>query len=178
MFKRVAILTMVGNTRYGRGPGHTAIAIDDKVYSFGDISICLGNDGVYSSGWIEMGVRDYIAQNSWRPVVVQELSASKVDARDVFRHIQRCADREDEHLGSGDGSSRAALAVEAGMAAPFDRAGIDTPYKLYQLAKYRGIVSQAYYYWGCTQRKGEGEFKLSVFYRETENPTPAICQWR
>ena len=59
----VAILTLVSNAS-GYGPGHSAIVVQGTVYSFEQIK------GPFGDSWLVMPVKEYLAINEHRPVLV------------------------------------------------------------------------------------------------------------
>jgi hypothetical protein len=140
MTKSVNLVTCVTNAG-GIGPGHSAIAYNNTIYSFEDI-----NYGKTGSAWIVIGLNAYIRKNSQRPVILQELT-STVNSRNVINYIQKSIANDDDFIGSGVCSSQAAAAIEAGYAGKFNTFGVDKPYEIYQLAKSKGIVKTETMHW-------------------------------
>lgn len=136
---KVAILTLVSNAS-GLGPGHSALAIANDVYTFEEIA------GAYGDSWLILRVRDYLQKNEHRPVVVQELNDS-VNRTALMRYLQKSIQRDDDYLGSGVCSSQVANAIDAGTTKRFNPIHVDTPRRVYELAKAAGIVARTYYYW-------------------------------
>jgi hypothetical protein len=135
----VAILTLVSNAA-GYGPGHSAIVVQGTVYSFEQIK------GPFGDSWLVMPVKEYLAINEHRPVLVQELS-EKVSAPDVVRYIENSANADDDYATSGVCSSQVGSAIEEGWGQPFNPSGPDTPASIFEMAKNKGIVSRTYSYW-------------------------------
>ena len=130
----LTIMTFVTNGN-GVGPGHSAIAFDDTVYSFE----AWGDWFNSHSGWITLNYDDYVATNAWRPIILQTLS-TKVNPPKSRSYIQRSMAADDDYGPSGVCSSQVASAVDAGLTFSFDPDGIDTPYGLYWKARRAGLV--------------------------------------
>jgi hypothetical protein len=134
------LITCVSNGG-GVGPGHSAIAIDNTVYTFEAI-----NYGKSGSAWKTIPLATYLASNTHRPVILQRLSAA-VDAKKTLAYIKKSTAADDDYIGSGVCSSQAAWAIEAGWGKKFDTLGADKPYEIYQLAKDKRIVSTEVMKW-------------------------------
>lgn len=130
----VTIMTFVTNGG-GVGPGHSAIAFDDTVYSFEAVGDWFNSQ----SGWITVNYDDYVEKNAWRPIILQTLSP-KVSPKKARAYIQKSMLNDDDYLSSGVCSSQVAAAVDAGTTVPFDPDGIDTPNRLYGKARRAGLV--------------------------------------
>ena len=139
MPKKVTILTCVTNGA-GCGPGHTAIVLDDTVYSFENVGDWFSKGGNNASGWVTAKMADYLKKNEARPVLLQELS-EKVRPQPVEDYIKKSIASDDDYLSSGVCSSLVASAVNAGFTAGFNPFGVDTPRNVYHLAKQKGIVA-------------------------------------
>ena len=138
MAKKVTILTCVTNGA-GCGPGHTAIVLDETVYSFENTGDWFSS-GAGASGWITAKLDDYLKKNEKRPVLLQELS-EKVKPGPVEDFIKKSIADDDDYLSSGVCSSLVASAVDAGFTGSFNPWGVDTPWKVYHLARQKGIVA-------------------------------------
>jgi hypothetical protein len=144
--RRVRILTCVTNGQ-GIGPGHTAIAVENTVYSFenmvDNLSLLLRN-----SGWKTFGYASYIAANSFRPVLIQTLNASCVPEY-VEEFVAKSKKRDDDYGTSGVCSTLASKAINYALpeSIVFDPKGIDTPFGVYHCARRLGIVRSEEYIW-------------------------------
>jgi len=145
MSKSVQLVTCVTNAG-GIGPGHSAIAYNNTVYSFEQLDY-----GKSGSGWLVIGLTKYINNNKHRPVILQELT-SAVSAAKVLKYIQSSMRNDDDYIGSGVCSSQAAAAIDAAYSGTFNTIGVDKPYEIYQLAKDKGIVKSETMHWA-----GEGD---------------------
>lgn len=135
----IAILTLISNAK-GVGPGHSAIVAGNNVYTFEELA------GIRGDSWIIINVSKYLKKNGHRPVVVQEVN-EKVNFKKVMNYLAHSIQRDDDYLTSGVCSSQVAAAIDAGMNQKFNPTRIDTPRKVYMLAKTKGIVKRSYYYW-------------------------------
>ena len=136
----VTLLTCVTNAG-GVGPGHSAIVIEDTVYSFE-----AADYGGNASGWLVISKTKYLANNEHRPVFLQELT-SEVDPGKALQYIVQSISNDDDYGGSGVCSSQAASAIDAAYAGDFNTWGVDKPYEIYQLAKELGIVAKEEMVW-------------------------------
>ena len=144
MANKLTILTCVTNGA-GCGPGHTAIVLDDTVYSFENTGDWFSS-GAGASGWITAKLDAYLKKNEKRPVLLQELS-EKVKPGPVEAYIKKSIADDDDYLSSGVCSSLVASAVNAGFTAGFNPFGVDTPWSVYHLAKKKGIVANERAVW-------------------------------
>ncbi len=137
--RRVALLTCVSNFR-GGGPGHTALILDDSVYTFEARSDF--------SGWHKFKTAAYLKENAYRPVVIQELSASRVNASAVMSYVVKSGARDDNFGWDGVCSQQAANALSAGMNMVINPTwGMNTPYAVYNFIKQSGRVADSYHTW-------------------------------
>ena len=155
MVAKVSILTCVTNrTSSGggwlEGPGHTAIAVGDIVYTFEDLA------GFSGDSWLLIRTDQYLGANGNRPVIVQELS-SKVSIRKLLGYVQKSIQNDDDYIGSGVCSTQVSAAIKAGLGEDFDPIGIDDPEGVLKLARKRGIVSREYYYWPDRDKLNEAD---------------------
>ncbi|MGH7303682.1 MAG: hypothetical protein ACRELZ_10350 [Candidatus Rokuibacteriota bacterium] len=93
--------------------------------------------GSENSGWSAFAYAKYLEKNAFRPVIIQVLS-EKVDPYKVEKFIKRSQGVDDDYLTSGVCSSLCASAINAGVTFGFDCKGIDTPKKVYDLARKKG----------------------------------------
>ncbi len=114
---QTALLTPVCNTSYGDGPGHSALVIGTKVYSFGD-----------NGGWYVVAAKTYMADNSFRPVLVQHLNGAKVDGAAMLKYAKGSRDAGEWYIFSGLCNHQAAYAIDAATNETFEPSGFDTPY--------------------------------------------------
>lgn len=112
-----ALLTPVCNTSAGDGPGHSALVIGTKVYSFGD-----------NFGWYVVGAKKYMVDNGFRPVLVQHLTADKINGDAMLKYVKGSRDEGEWYLFSGLCSHQAAYAIDAATQDTFEPKGFDTPY--------------------------------------------------
>lgn len=118
------ILTCVTNAG-GRGPGHSALWVDNTVYSFEDM--------FSTNGWLVQAASTYLnnSQNKNRPVIAQTLN-SKVNAQKVLDSLRAEANEWFEmYSGSNVCSQRASANLAVGASKGFNPPGYDTPYKVY-----------------------------------------------
>jgi hypothetical protein len=144
--RRVRILTLVTNGQ-GIGPGHTAIAVENTVYSFeniGDIFSIITE----SSGWKTFSYGTYLKQNSFRPVLIQTLNQS-CNADYLEEYVEKSRKRDDDYLGSGVCSTLASKAINYALPESiiFDPKGVDTPFGVYHCARRLGLVASEQYVW-------------------------------
>ena len=137
-----ALLTCVSNF-LGVGPGHSAVVIDDHVFTFERV---IGAWRVSnSSGWLQIKTRDYLKINTHRPVVVQELSTGKTDATAIYEYISLSDSKDEDYLSSGVCSQQAARALSAGLGLNINPWGFNTPHAIYMGVKQSGVVSKSYH---------------------------------
>jgi hypothetical protein len=144
--RNVRILTCVTNGQ-GIGPGHTALAVENTVYSFENIadifSIITEN-----SGWKTFGYSAYMKQNSFRPVLIQKLTI-KCNPDYLLEYIDKSIKRDDDYGSSGVCSTLASKAINYALPEEivFDPKGIDTPFGVYHCARRLGLVLGETYEW-------------------------------
>ena len=140
---QVKIMTFVTNTSAGEGPGHSAVAVGDTVYTFEDTGGWLSSD----SGWKTLAFNSYMAANEHRPVLVQTIP----QASDVWvtEYVMRSIENDDDYGGSGVCSQQVARAVNYSLPENiiFDPRGFDTPYGVYHCARRLRLVESEQYYW-------------------------------
>ena len=176
MPKRVAILTLVGNTKNGSGPGHSAIVVDDYVYTFENASDWFSSPKKEKSGWLVIRTTEYVTKNNWRPIIVQELNPAHVDAGKVLSYVKKSISADHDYLASGVCSSQVSNAVDAATTSSFNPSGIDTPYKVFSLARNRGLTSETYLIWGQAQDNTAAE-KLQTDYATVNQSGAGILNW-
>ncbi len=134
MATSVSILNLVGNfARGGIGYGHTAIIVDQTVWSFEKIT---------GSGWIQRDVESYVRLNRSRPVVRQDLFRSQVDPQKVHNYLKASNESGDGYGTSGVCSSQVSNAIDAGTTTEFNPFGIDEPVEVFHSARRAGIVKK------------------------------------
>ena len=176
MAKRAAILTLVGNTKSGSGPGHTAVVVDDTVYSFENAGDWFSSPKKEKSGWISLSTASYVNKNSWRPIIVQELNPAHVNASSVLNYVKTSSAKDDDYLTSGVCSSQVSNAVDKATTKSFNPKGVDTPFKVFQLANQRGLVSNTYLIWGSPQQNA-AQTKLDTDYASVNQSGNGILAW-
>ncbi|MEO1999427.1 MAG: hypothetical protein ABGZ17_29630 [Planctomycetaceae bacterium] len=176
MSRRVAILTLIGNTSSGTGPGHTAIVVDNRVYSFENAGDWFSLPNRERSGWKSFTTRAYLNQNRFRPVVVQEMNATTVNANSVARYIRSSIAADDDYMGSGVCSSQVSNAIDAATRRSFNPRGVDTPLKVFNLARTQGLASATYLIWASPQNNAAAT-KLSNQYSSVTASGTGILSW-
>jgi hypothetical protein len=140
----VRIMTFVTNID-GAGPGHSAVAVDNTVYTFEDVG---GGWLQKNSGWKRLDYAGYLAANEHRPVLVQYLNETVI-GRYVKEYVDKSSDDDDDYLSSGVCSQQVSRAVN--YACPesviFDPKGFDTPFGVYHCARRLGLVTHEEYFW-------------------------------
>jgi len=138
--KKAALLSCVGNS-HGVGPGHSALVVDDYVYTFESVWGAWGVPG--TSGWRMVKARVYFAENTHRPIVVQELSLVSTNETSILSYIYE-SDLDDEDYGSsGHCCYQASQAVASGIGSyPGFNSAI--PPTVYAWANRTGCVGSCY----------------------------------
>ena len=139
----VRILTLVTNI-FGNGPGHSAVAVGDTVYTFEDaIGGWLDSD----SGWIKTTYAPYLAKNEHRPVLAQTIVGATSGS--VTNYVEQSIQNDDDYVGSGVCSQQVARAVNSALppGIDFDPEGFDTPHRVYHCARQLALVSKEEYSW-------------------------------
>lgn len=113
---KTALLTPVYNPGIF-GPGHSALVIGPKVYSFGD-----------NGGWSVMASKTYMQNNQRRSVLVQHLDGDKVDGDAMFRYVEGSVNDNAWYVWNGLCSHQAAYAIDAATTDTFEPIGFNTPY--------------------------------------------------
>ena len=139
----VRILTLVSNIN-GSGPGHSAVAVGDTVYTFEE---ALGGWLQSDSGWKIVDFDPYLSDNEHRPVLVQTIVSAKSNL--VTEYVNRSISNDDDYLGSGVCSQQVARAVNYALphGIDFDPRGFDTPFGVYQCARRLSLVRGEEYFW-------------------------------
>lgn len=140
--RRAALLTCVTNVA-GVGPGHSALALDGYVYTFERVSGAWLVPG--GSAWLQIPVRDYLAANTHRPVIVQELDVARADATAMREYIVESDLADADYGSSGVCSQQAASALSAGLDLQVNPIGLNSPYRIYRHLKHTGAVSRSYH---------------------------------
>jgi hypothetical protein len=144
--RAVSILTFVTNGQ-GVGPGHSAIQIENKCYSFEN-----ANDWfswkTENSGWKILNVSDYYDKNAWRPILRQRLN-QKCYSESVIEYINKSIKNDDDYISSGVCSTLVSKAINYALPAEiiFDPKGIDTPFGVFHCARRLGLVLSEDYTW-------------------------------
>lgn len=117
------IVTCVTNAG-GVGPGHTALWIDNHIYSFERMAS--------TNGWLVTSASSYLNndQNKNRPVIAQTLN-SNVNGWEVWDAVDEESKEIFERYGPSVCSQRASVMLDAGASNGFDPKGYDTPYGVY-----------------------------------------------
>ena len=157
---QVRILTLVSNIN-GAGPGHSAVAVGDTVYTFEE---ALGGWLQSTSGWKTLGYDPYLADNEHRPVLAQTLVGAEPTY--VTEYVQKSIANDDDYLGSGVCSQQVARAVNYSLPkdVDFDPKGFDTPFGVYHCARRLALVQKEEYDW-------PGRGSITVAIRSVQLPT-------
>ena len=139
MTNRVAILTCVGNDSDGTGPGHTSLVVGSKTYSFEAI--------LATTAWKTFRTTSYVADNTHRPLVIQEISANLINSRNVLAYIMATSIAGLDYGSAGVCSQQASLALSMGISGGFNPSGFDTPWRVYNHCANRGLASSTYLIW-------------------------------
>ena len=141
--RRAALLTCVTNAG-GMGPGHSAVVVDDQVFTF---EIAAGGRPASStSDWLKYKSEKYLEINTWRPVVVMELKPAMVNATAVHDFIMQSDTDGATYGGNGRLCSHlAAEAIGAGLGRDIDPTGLNTPIAVATFVKNTGAVSSSYF---------------------------------
>ncbi len=134
------ILTCVTNAG-GVGPGHTALWVDNTVYSFERM--------LSANGWLVQNFSTYVNndQNKNRPVIAQTLN-SGVTAQTVLDSLRAEADEWfEQYSGSNVCSQRASANLDTGASNGFDPKGYDTPFGVYWHAWNKSYVGSERCVW-------------------------------
>jgi hypothetical protein len=140
---QVKIMTFVTNTASGEGPGHSAVAVGDTVYTFEDT----GGWFASGSGWKTLVSSNYLASNEHRPVLVQTIP--QAIGPWVTEYVMQSIAKDDDYGGSGVCSQQVSRAVNYALpeGVIFDPKGFDTPFGVYHCARRLGLVESEQYYW-------------------------------
>ncbi|MEK7724423.1 MAG: hypothetical protein AAB336_08765 [Acidobacteriota bacterium] len=140
---QVRILTFVTNFD-GAGPGHSAVAVDNTVYTFEDVANGWLQRG---SGWKTLDYNTYLQANTHRPVLAQTITQSTSQL--ITDYVNKSIKNDDDYIGSGVCSTQVSKAVNYSLpkGIDFDPKGFDTPFGVYWCARRLGIVSSEDYVW-------------------------------
>ena len=140
---QVKIITLVTNFD-GVGPGHSAVAVGEELYTFEDV----GGGWLQSgSGWKKLKYGPYLAGNEHRPALIQTIP--RANPGSVTKYVNKSIANDDDYLGSGVCSQQVARAVNYALPRDidFDPKGFDTPFGVYWCARRLGLVSGEEYLW-------------------------------
>lgn len=151
-FGDFSLITVITNSG-GMGPGHSAIAINQTVYS-----VELGNINPNKSAWLVIALERYKSHVNNRPLIYQNLN-SKVSMSRTMDYIRKSDQRDDDYFTNGVCSSQAGSAIEAGLGPgnTFNAQwGFDSPFSIFELAYQREIVASTHFEWpgeqACSQQ--------------------------
>lgn len=130
---KTALLTPIGNPGMYWGPGHSALVIGTKVYSFGD-----------NLGWYVVPAQEYITENNWRPVLVQHLNGDKVDGDKMKAYVSGSVQDDAWYVWNGLCSHQAAYAIDAATVDEFDPTGFNTPDAVAVAVSQKGYETDRY----------------------------------
>ena len=153
----VKILTFVTNL-CGSGPGHSAVAVDKKVYTFEDI----GGGWLQSgSGWKILDYDPYLQHNAHRPILIQTIRGANPSL--IVEYVNKSIKNDDDYGGSGVCSTQVSKAVNYSLPKEidFDPFGFDTPHGVYYCARNLHIVTSEEYIW-AEGRKPWNPFKNDI----------------
>jgi hypothetical protein len=137
MATSVGIITCVTNAS-GYGPGHTALWVNSKVYSFEQMSSY--------NAWLVMDAQKYadLPGNKKRPLIYFKLNGH-VDGGALDQYLRDEASEWFERYGPSVCSQRASVALNEATFGGFDPKGYDTPFGVYWCAWRRQVVES---WWG------------------------------
>jgi hypothetical protein len=140
---QVRILTFVTNFD-GVGPGHSAVAVDNKVYTFEEVRSGWFQSG---SGWKILDYDQYLKANAHRPVLAQTIKASNGFL--IAEYVSKSINNDDDYVGSGVCSTQVSKAVNYSLpkGIDFDPKGFDTPFGVYYCARRLSLVTSEEYTW-------------------------------
>jgi hypothetical protein len=118
------IVTCVTNAG-GVGPGHTALWVDNQIYSFELMG--------HANGWLVQNASTYLNNegNSNRPVIAQTLNGN-VNAQTVLNSLRaEAAEWFEQYSATNVCSMRASANLDTGASNGFNPSGVDTPYGVY-----------------------------------------------
>ena len=183
-YRRVALLTCVTNFA-GVGPGHSAVVIDDHVFTFERVA---GGWWDPDSGWVRYTTQAYLKINTWRPVVPMELNPALCNANAVYDYIAQSERDDDDYGGSGVCSQQAAAAISAGLGRDINPWGFNTPVAVATAVKNCGAVSSSYYTFpdagdGSKLTPAQSRAMAALFYAfrdewSRHREPPGISSWR
>jgi hypothetical protein len=140
---QVRILTFVSNFD-GVGPGHSAVAVGNTVYTFEDVGSGWLQPG---SGWKTLDYDQYLKANTHRPVLAQTITQSNYQL--IIEYVNKSIKNDDDYMGSGVCSTQVSKAVNYSLphGVDFDPKGLDTPFSVYYCARSLSIVTSEDYTW-------------------------------
>ncbi len=130
---KAALITPLTNFGTLSGPGHSALLIGTKIWSFGD-----------NGSWSVFGAKSYMTKNGTRPVVVQEFDADKVDSGAVHDFVKTSKKSNEWYIFSGVCSTMTAMAIDSATSDEFDPDYLDTPIKVAQLVEKKKLSVKSY----------------------------------
>jgi hypothetical protein len=143
MSSEVVVVTCVTNTGGGMGPGHSAVAVGAKLYTFEALDY--GGNG---SGWLVFDREAYFSKNAHRPLLLQTIRHTAVCPHLVGEYVRKSIRADDDYIGSGVCSTQVAKALDAAMPrVRFEPRGFDTPYEVYRTARRLLLVAGERYLW-------------------------------
>jgi len=176
---RMAILTCVGNPGWPTGPGHGALIGDGDVYTFERPNMTSS-----TSGWDVLTTSSYLAKtdNLARPIIIQELNMSRVNAGQVMDYIHRSIRADEDFISSGWCSLQSAAALAVGVSGGFDPTGLNTPLAVHDRVKSLGLVTKTYRIWDTAKTPAQHVSalvqQLSQYYYGVVAPVgPDVRTW-
>ncbi|REJ77943.1 MAG: hypothetical protein DWQ47_16425 [Acidobacteria bacterium] len=140
---QVKIITLVTNID-GVGPGHSAVAVGDQLYTFEDMT---GGWFQSNSGWKKLQYEPYLSNNEHRPALIQTIPSANPPS--VTKYVNQSIADDDDYGSSGVCSQQVAMAVNYALPKDviFNPKGFDTPFGVYWCARRLGLVSSEEYLW-------------------------------
>lgn len=154
---QLRIITCVTNAG-GVGPGHTALWVDNMIYSFERIAS--------ANGWLVQNFSTYINSdsNKARPIIAQTLN-SNVNAQTVYDSLKaEAAEWFEQYSATNVCSMRASANLDAGASNGFNPRGVDTPYGVYWHAWNKEYVGSERCVW--QNRASDYESKKTKLYND------------
>lgn len=140
---QVRILTFVTNFD-GVGPGHSAVAVENTVYTFEDVGSGWLQPG---SGWKILDYNAYKSANTHRPILAQTITQANPQL--IIDYVNKSIANDEDYIGSGVCSTQVSKAVNYALpkGVDFDPKGFDTPFGVYYCARRLSIVASEEYTW-------------------------------
>lgn len=152
------------------GPGHSALVVGTKVYSFGD-----------NGGWYVTAAKSYMAENNWRCVLVQHFDSSKVDGDKMKAYLTGSVEYGAWYVWNGLCSHQAGYAIDAATDDEFDPSGFNTPDAVALEVSHKGYETDRYLVMP-TKTTGGGDYRTRInvmyYYKGCPVGQPKFYEWK